>query len=106
MGGGDRPPRGPRGGGRDRDRGPRGGGGGGDRGGRGRDRDRAPRGDRDPDKLKRGHPLRPTPIIGPRRLFPGHRITELDSGLRIVTGGHALRAVHRPGLLRRHGLAR
>src|SRR4051812_25537624 len=41
MGGGDRPPRGPRGGGRDRDRGPRGGGGGGDRGGRGRDRDRA-----------------------------------------------------------------
>jgi predicted Zn-dependent peptidase len=33
-----------------------------------------------------GHPLRPAPIIRPQvEIIPNHRITELDSGLRIVT---------------------
>jgi predicted Zn-dependent peptidase len=39
-----------------------------------------------PTARKAGHPLRPTPIIRPQvGDIPNHRITELDSGLRIVT---------------------
>ena len=81
------------------------GGGGGDRGGRGRDRDRAPRGDRDPDRGERDIPRHPDhPTSGSRHPWPSHHGARLRAADR--HGGHALRAVRGPGLLRRHRLAR
>ena len=45
-----------------------------------------PRGDRDPDRAQRGgHPRAPPRSPTSVAAIPGHRITELDSGLRIVT---------------------
>ena len=96
MGGGSDRPRGRSGGdrdrngrgGRDRDRGPRSGG-----GGRDRDRAAAPR-----------RAAIATPTAGNRPARPSHHGARFRAADR--HGGHALRAVRGPGLLRAHRLAR